>query len=123
VSTTSRRGESDTDEVCWRSAQTAAVADTGYDAGRITLQGRDMYEISEMPLTELEKLLKEVPDNFVKLVVTSPPYNLGKPYETKLDLEEYLDQQKKVIEEVNSFSKKKDESFKELQVKLPPNNK
>ena len=44
-------------------------------------------------------LLKEIPDNFVKLVVTSPPYNLGKPYETKLDLDEYLGQQRKIIEE------------------------
>lgn len=45
------------------------------------------------------ELLKKVPDNFVKLVVTSPPYNLGKPYETKLDLEEYLEQQKIIIQE------------------------
>ncbi len=45
------------------------------------------------------ELLKQVPDKFVKLVVTSPPYNLGKAYETRLDLEEYLHQQKKVIEE------------------------
>ena len=44
-------------------------------------------------------LLKQIPDGFAKLVVTSPPYNLGKPYETRLDLEEYLSQQKKVIEE------------------------
>ena len=44
-------------------------------------------------------LLSEIPDGFVKLVVTSPPYNLGKPYETRLDIYEYLDQQKKVIKE------------------------
>lgn len=44
-------------------------------------------------------LLKQVPDSFVKLVVTSPPYNLGKPYETRLHLEEYLAQQRRVIEE------------------------
>ena len=44
-------------------------------------------------------LLKKIPDGFVKLVVTSPPYNLGKPYETRLDLDQYLGQQKKVIEE------------------------
>lgn len=45
------------------------------------------------------ELLKQVPDRFVKLVVTSPPYNLGKPYETRLHLEEYLAQQRRVIEE------------------------
>ena len=44
-------------------------------------------------------LLKQIPDRFVKLVVTSPPYNLGKAYETRLDLDEYLNQQRKVIEE------------------------
>jgi adenine-specific DNA-methyltransferase len=44
-------------------------------------------------------LLSQIPDGFAKLVVTSPPYNLGKPYESRLDLDEYLTQQKKVIEE------------------------
>lgn len=44
-------------------------------------------------------LLSHIPDGFVKLVVTSPPYNLGKPYETRLDLDEYLAQQGRVIEE------------------------
>ncbi|MBW4256591.1 site-specific DNA-methyltransferase [Methanobacterium sp. YSL] len=45
------------------------------------------------------KLLSEIPDNFCKLVVTSPPYNLGKDYEEKLELGEYIKQQQKVIEE------------------------
>ena len=44
-------------------------------------------------------ILKKVPDNFVKLVVTSPPYNLNKAYETKLDMDEYVKQQAKVIKE------------------------
>lgn len=45
------------------------------------------------------ELLPTIPDGLVKLVVTSPPYNLGKAYETRLDLDEYLDQQRMVIEE------------------------
>lgn len=48
---------------------------------------------------DCSSLLAEIPDGFVKLVVTSPPYNLGKPYETRLDLDEYLRQQQRVIEE------------------------
>ena len=44
-------------------------------------------------------LLPHIPSGFVKLVVTSPPYNLGKPYERRLDLDEYLSQQRRVIEE------------------------
>lgn len=44
-------------------------------------------------------LLNQIPDKFVKLVVTSPPYNLGKEYETRRDLKNYLELQKKIIEE------------------------
>jgi len=44
-------------------------------------------------------LLPHIPDEFVKLVVTSPPYNLGKSYESRLDMDEYLAQQRGVIEE------------------------
>lgn len=44
-------------------------------------------------------LLSDVPGGFAKLVVTSPPYNLGKPYEDRLDLDAYLTQQRRVIEE------------------------
>jgi len=44
-------------------------------------------------------LLAQVPDRFVQLVVTSPPYNLGKPYESRLNMGEYLAQQKAVISE------------------------
>jgi len=44
-------------------------------------------------------LLSCMPAGFVKLVVTSPPYNLGKPYESRLDLDEYLAQQRQVIAE------------------------
>lgn len=45
------------------------------------------------------KLLSSMPEKSVKLVVTSPPYNLGKPYEKKMDFKVYLDQQKQVIQE------------------------
>ena len=44
-------------------------------------------------------LLKSMPAESVQLVATSPPYNMGKEYENRLDLERYLDQQKKVIAE------------------------
>jgi len=44
-------------------------------------------------------LLGQIPDGFVKLVVTSPPYNLGKPYERRLELDEYVVQQRRVIRE------------------------
>lgn len=42
-------------------------------------------------------LLDAMEPGSVQLVVTSPPYNLGKPYETNLDLDEYVRQQGEAI--------------------------
>lgn len=44
-------------------------------------------------------LLAQIPDNSVQLVVTSPPYNLGKSYERRLNIDDYLADQKAVIQE------------------------
>ncbi len=44
-------------------------------------------------------LLRSIPDNTLQLVVTSPPYNIGKEYEKKLDLKKYIAQQADVIAE------------------------
>lgn len=43
--------------------------------------------------------LPSLPDGLAKLIVTSPPYNLGKEYEARLSLETYLNQQYQVIEQ------------------------
>jgi adenine-specific DNA-methyltransferase len=43
--------------------------------------------------------LSTIPDESVKLIVTSPPYNIGKEYEKKLDLKIYIEQQREVIKE------------------------
>lgn len=43
--------------------------------------------------------LSEIPDASVGLVITSPPYNIGKPYERRRPLKEYLSWQKQVIQE------------------------
>lgn len=43
-------------------------------------------------------LLRAVPEGSVRLVVTSPPYNLGKAYERRLALDDYVAQQREVIE-------------------------
>jgi len=45
------------------------------------------------------RLLKDLPDEAIQLIATSPPYNIGKEYEKKLRLETYLGQQAEVIEE------------------------
>jgi len=45
------------------------------------------------------KLLQAIPDEALSLVITSPPYNIGKEYEKKLKLKTYLEQQAAVISE------------------------
>ena len=44
-------------------------------------------------------LLSTIPSESLQLIVTSPPYNIGKEYEKKLKLENYLEQQTAVIRE------------------------
>jgi adenine-specific DNA-methyltransferase len=43
--------------------------------------------------------MRSLPNESMNLIVTSPPYNLGKPYEEKSSLEAYLEAQRETIEE------------------------
>lgn len=43
--------------------------------------------------------MRELPATSMKLIVTSPPYNIGKAYEQRSSLDEYLDAQTAVIRE------------------------
>lgn len=45
------------------------------------------------------ELLKDIPPGKLKLIITSPPYNVGKEYEKKTQMDQYLEFQKKVITE------------------------
>ena len=44
-------------------------------------------------------LLKRIPDESVALIVTSPPYNIGKSYERRISIESYLANQEQLIDE------------------------
>lgn len=44
--------------------------------------------------------LKSVPKDTATLIITSPPYNIGKEYETRTSIEAYLKQQEPVIGEL-----------------------
>jgi len=51
-------------------------------------------------------MLKSIPDESMQLIVTSPPYNIGKEYEKKLRLKDYIHQQTAVIREcIRTLSK------------------
>ena len=46
------------------------------------------------------EILKGVENNKFDLVITSPPYNVGKSYETKTSIEKYLETQESIINEL-----------------------
>src|SRR5690348_12560245 len=48
---------------------------------------------------DCQKLLRQVPDEAIQLIITSPPYNVGKSYESKQSLAGYLAEQEPVIEQ------------------------
>lgn len=49
---------------------------------------------------EALEFLKELPDSSIKLIITSPPYNIGKEYETTTSLHEYLENLKPILAEI-----------------------
>ncbi|NHM07979.1 site-specific DNA-methyltransferase [Flavobacterium sp. CYK-4] len=53
-------------------------------------------------ITEGDSLsvLKKVEDGKFDLILTSPPYNIGKSYETKTSIEKYLETQEEIITEL-----------------------
>jgi DNA modification methylase len=58
---------------------------------------RDVGELVDPPSTIVDHLfhassesMHQIPDNCVALMVTSPPYNVGKDYDDDLDIDEYL---------------------------------
>jgi adenine-specific DNA-methyltransferase len=48
---------------------------------------------------DCRQFLSSLPDGIARLVITSPPYNIGKRYEFRMDFDKYLDEQSRVIQE------------------------
>ncbi len=59
----------------------------------------DPSECTVMFQGDCLEMLQAVPNETFQLVVTSPPYNIGKEYEKKLQLDVYVQQQAEVIRE------------------------
>jgi len=55
--------------------------------------------IATLYLGDCLDFLTQIPDRSIQLIITSPPYNIGKEYEKKLDINEYFSQQSRVIKE------------------------
>ena len=56
--------------------------------------------LDKIILGDAREILKKLPNNCVHLMITSPPYNVGKEYDEDLTLEEYLDFIEEVMKEV-----------------------
>lgn len=65
-----------------------------YESGDIALYNRDCITA-----------MKALPRAIIDLTVTSPPYNIGKEYETPLSLKHYLDWSKTWIEAVHGITR------------------
>lgn len=56
---------------------------------------------TQLFLMDVEKFLDALPmQPIFDLVVTSPPYNIGKEYENQVPLSDYYDWQKRIIEKI-----------------------
>lgn len=105
---------------CCRSIQVFSFfvpQDSGLNGG-ITVDTRDSamgqsllfsYAVSDVYSEAAEAIvspgdcldtLKTLPDGLAKLIITSPPYNIGKAYETATDLESYLCALEPVLDEL-----------------------
>ncbi|WP_211339499.1 DNA-methyltransferase [Nocardia mexicana] len=54
-------------------------------------------KLDHIELGDCLKWLKTLPDEAVDCIVSSPPYNIGKSYETRRELEHYLTEQREVL--------------------------
>lgn len=68
---------------------TSLISDSFAQDRQIVLHLGDTYQF-----------LRTIPSSLATLVVTSPPYNIGKVYETRLSIERYLEEQEQVIDEL-----------------------
>lgn len=57
----------------------------------------DPKKVDRIYCRSAEKMTGELPDNSVALVVTSPPYNVGKEYDNDLSMAEYLNLLERVL--------------------------
>ena len=54
----------------------------------------------QLHVGDTKEVLANYPDGHFNLAITSPPYNVGKEYETKASIESYLEVQKAIVEEI-----------------------
>ncbi len=68
-----------------------------HEALQVQDNGERRLNIGVLECKDNLEFLRDQPDEKFKLIVTSPPYNIGKSYETRSSLEAYLEGQEAVI--------------------------
>ncbi|MDY7002822.1 MAG: DNA methyltransferase [Cyanobacteriota bacterium] len=68
-------------------------------------KNQNILPLNQILLTDCINLLKSLPDESVDLVVSSPPYNLGKEYEARKALEIYFEEQTLILQECTRILK------------------
>lgn len=77
------------DEEFQDESATPIISDTFTDTSQVVLHTNDAYSF-----------LQTLPNEFASLIITSPPYNVGKEYEQRTDLRGYLRMQQQIIGEL-----------------------
>ncbi len=75
------------------------LPDDSSDAGGIAREAptHRIAQRGDLVCSDNIPYMAHLPDGVFKLIVTSPPYNLGKPYDYKSGLDDYLSMQERVI--------------------------
>ena len=66
--------------------------------GRVVLLEAEWF-MHRVAVADNMAFMSDLPDESMKLIVTSPPYNLGKSYEKRSSIDSYLENQSRVISE------------------------
>ena len=77
------------EQVSFDATSAPMVSDTFMLDQRLVMLGADVMDAC-----------RQLPDQFFSLIITSPPYNIGKRYEKQVELEQYLEWQAAVIKEL-----------------------
>jgi adenine-specific DNA-methyltransferase len=77
------------DEECSNQDEILTISDTYTQDSQVVLHLGDTYQF-----------LRTLPDGCAQLIITSPPYNIGKEYEIRAKIQDYLKTQHLIIEEL-----------------------
>ncbi|MDT9689851.1 site-specific DNA-methyltransferase [Streptomyces sp. P9(2023)] len=69
------------------------------------MEGRKLSQLNEIHSGDCLAWLTKLPDDSVDTIISSPPYNIGKSYESRTQLAEYMDLQARVLRECHRVLK------------------